>query len=1173
MRTLDDLEARRAVVAGPTPLPATATMSTPFNPYPRPATPMDIWNQAFQPMTISAHQQFGLQKTQQWNASNPSAMVGPAALNMMNMANLAPLRAPFGTPPPALMTTPGVTGMFQTPGDIASQQGLMASAAFLDPRTAAANLSSQRAEAWGQKYGGIGGAVAGTIGGAMLTGGGAMGLGATAGGMAGGWIGEQLGNLPLVKQIREFANRGVAENLSWMAQAQHGTFGRVSMGGGDIGLGGRGLSTDASMRLGQKLKGMSGQTGGMFNQMDMMNLTSAAGDAGLLDAASNIDQIANTVGSLMKVIGRLGKLTGDPDFRNNIRELGNMKRMGFTVDQSIDAIADVNRFARGAGMTRGQMGATMQAGAARAIGAGVTGGVGAMNAAIGAQQSRMLAGAFDPVQASLMGGTAGIGQTIEEGRTAFAAQTSRLFIPSLLTIGPGGEISLDQDKMRQLGGVGAINMQAIAAHGQQNLHAVAQQLAQQTGQPVASVLGDLMGRMPEFQSKLATQMTPGEYGRIQSNMILGMRETFGEYGAAKIVMGTEAGARIKLAELRDPKYHERQTAQLQESIKLAQGEANLVGGALQRQRQEARDRAEWDNYPVIGGVRTTLRGWGAGMAARRAEGGREDVAEAEEEAMEMQERADAARGIRTVRQRPSMGAANQRIVEEMRGHIRAGRGVTGFNRRGVGMEAFTWGRSGITFTGDTGLTQNEIKSAQRAWGTYGELGAWGKRKGMAWFGEDASSDAGGFAARVRDQNKRTLDMADTLGDVQRSSDQQFQEVTNQFYDELEAEDLEGGAGNVLASIQMELQGYAKKMGAAGRTVNQEGLRQAVGDALVRRGMSRGRATYLTQQRNVDFLNKWTARELLSSPDKDVQSAVQGVRSDAALLKGYEVESGKDMVENLRKGQLKEFAQLGIIGGKVGYGFRRFNVAVGDFKDLSDSQRRKIRGPAAFLEHETAGLTRLKGVEGDDPDRVRVLSAILARAGGGAGITEDEQQRAKAMLADIRRKGGADKDALERAVTTMAGAGDAERAFIGRTGRMYEQADLRGIDFTQPGAMSEMWKRASTAGSLESMVATAGRARAFEGGGRRLYATEFGKAFLEESEGGGTATTGVAPPGTAAGKEVTKLKGELKLAKDMRAAWVGPGSASAEIKEAAGMLKDAAVAQGARQLPTKEEPPG
>ncbi len=551
----------------------------------------------------------------------------------------------------------------------------------------------------------------------------------------------------------------------------------------------------------------------------------------------------------------------------------------------------------------------------------------------------------------------------------------------------------------------------------------------------------------------------------------------------------------------------------------------------------------------------------------------QSVAEAEEEATAMQDRADAAGGFQRVTMAPSMGTANRKIVEEMRTQIRAGRGVKGFSRRGVGMDEFTWGRSGIEFTGETGLTQNEMMSAQRGWGTYGEVGAWGKRKKIAWFGEDTSDESASFAARVREQNKRTTDMGDTLGDVQRSSDKQFQEVTNQFYNELETEDLEGGGANVLASIKMEISSYAKKMGASGRTVNLEGLRQQVGNALVRHGMSRRRATHLTQQKNVDFLNKWTTRELLSDPDKDVQGAVQGVRADAALLKGYDVESGKDMVKNLKKGQLKEFAQLGIIGGKVGP-LAGVATSVDDFQDMSDSARRAIAGPGAFLEHETAGLGRIKSIEDEDPDRVRVLMSLLARRKGGEGITDAERKRADAILIGIEGDKGsaADKAALGRAVTAMGGAGDKERAFVGRVGRLYGQADTSGIDFTKPGAMSEMWKRASAAGSLEGMVSTAKRAREFKGGAQQLYATEFGQAFLDESEGGGATAAGgaAAPPGTKAGKEVDRLKQDLKLFKDIRAAFVGPGGAATEMKEAALIWKEAAGQFNLRKMPPAPE---
>ncbi len=1158
-RNTDDLiREQQALAAGPTPLPATATMSTPSSSYLRPTTPTDIWSQAFQPMTVAAHQQYGLQQTQQWNATNPAAMVGPAAVNMMNMANMAPMRSPFATPSTALMTTPGMTGMFSTPADIAAQRSLMSSAAFLDPRTAAANLSSQRAEAWGQKYGGAIGMVAGTIGGGMLTGG--MGstvgkfAGEVGGGMLGGWVGEQLGNIPGIKQFREYLNKGVAENLSWMAQAQHGTVGRVSMGSQDIGLGGRGLNMESSMRLGQKLKGMSEQTGGMFNQMDMMNLTQSAGDAGLLDAATNIDQIANTVGSLMKVIGRLGKLTGDPDFRNNIRELGNLKQMGFTVDQAIDAIADTNRYARGAGMTRGQMGATMEAGAARAIGAGVTGGVGAMSAMIGAQRGRMLAGAFDPVQANLMGGTPGISQTIEEGRTAFVAQTSKLFIPSLLTIGENGEISLDQDKMRQLGGGGAINMNALAAHGQQNLHRIAQQKAQQTGQPIGSVLGDLMGRMPEFQSKMSNIME-GQIENVQTGMILGMRDTYGEYAAARVVMGSEAAARIKIAEQRDPGSYKRRVAQFQQDIEGEEGADRLAGMGRARQ---FRERSAWYNRAGRGISK------GAGLMSEAVFGGDEndDWLEALDETRRMEnENLMRTTGLkRTARQRLK-GSVNERVVQEIVKTMRS--------QEEGGLPGYAQGLAGDMGSAGRFASENEMIAFQRLEGTYDTWGGTidrGRVTGKGFWGnviggsaiinllaDDVSDDA---------REQETIKMRGILGEaskqksiIERGMRLNFKErsdMQRSFMKEFDRAGFDGAA--LLTVVKNKIVAKAAMQGQAGGgmmvdskdpKMKRATMMGAMREAFDELGMDGG--DWINKKENVAFMGELGTSFITHSGDIDAKGSLNEMVSVGNLFDKYNIAG--ESIDDLRDAMQDESLSLLYEKGGIEWEKEGSFFGIGGIKKFETVAEQKAFG--YITQEMDADVTM------EEAARRRTAYTLMGQAKGGTDYTimgqvqgSTGKSKAAAAAETQLRAMTQDKEydkAREWAEKELGKRGGDVIQAVGRMG-----GAIAGLLDKKPGEVLTYQEREAAFADVTDL--TSDFSKVWRGGEQlAAFKKEQGLEFTP-----GDAGSLGAPGGTPEAKRAADLKQQLEVFKEMRGAWVGPGSIGEDMKETTKYLQNTTV---------------
>lgn len=1030
---------RQLMASGPTP-------TFHFQHIPTPAPPISMAQyrqEMFSNINIASMQAMGLAQAQSMNINNPyagnmGATRGMAPPWMMTPAPMGVFRPAPPTPPPALTATPGVTNQFTNPADLATQYELMRTGMFADPGSASQNYGRMKLHQFGQQYGaGIGTALG--VGASFIPGVGPMG-GSMIGSL-GQMAMENLNNIPGVGAALRWGigamNQNVAEQLAWTGGAQHGTLGRVALGPGEAGLGGRGMNTQAAMRLGRQMRQMSLETGrpdeaGALNQTDMMNLLRTAGDTGFLESATNVDQIAKTVGGLMKLVGSLAKITGDPDFRNNLRELGQMRTMGLATDQGVNALQNMNTWARMAGMTREQaMAEGGIPGAQRAVAAGLTGGVGMLAGTHAQGQARMLRGTFSETQQALFGD---IGQTLAEGQIGFAAGVMPYLAPSLLSAGAGGKVGLDQEKISKLLKGGALDMGEIAGRGAMNLQEVARQAAESRakaeGREVrASDVPDEMlriqARMREFQSDLFQKLGPekSEFLRYQLFQGLQKNQGIGQFAAATAMAGGNMDeAQILLQKWTDPNYAKRmQGFQVQEQERVqteryqeAQGRIGEMTDRAETSRswfrRTWRDVKEWWQEPMK-------------MSAR-------DLEKADDELRRIQRESDEARGISRLRPVGPMTYATERVGKMVREAVKAGK----------------WRDPGLVRNrreGDEALSEEEARAAGQLLGeSEGGVSSWlvGEAGGTAevetaagraahiFGGHFWSSMTTGVStveymrthskALIRDR-RRALAAADrTSRVVEKLADATGSQLAASSKSVMQS--LAGAGGKsppaqTMAAIRNRVLAKAGQAGRDGRGATVDDMRNEAARALAdSTGMTLGQATERINAER-DMWDPWLTQQVMRGPDKDAAKAVQNAVDIATGIKAFNIPESEEGIKKAEERVAQELGEAGVFIGKTVTQF-------GDESGLSEPTVEYKFGEAergAFqMFFKTAADVGAGFGEGEAGEgKAQMLSLLVAReqqeaeagseakAGGALQqlIASDQSGKTEEIINDLRKK--------------------------------------------------------------------------------------------------------------------------------------------------------------------------
>ena len=335
------------------------------------------------------------------------------------------------------------------------------------------------------------------------------------------------------------------------------------VGGDQLHGSGRGLSRDASIQLAESLQNMAGdssfkkQTGGMFTSHDLMNITQGAGRAGLLDMAQTVPEIQKKVRQTASTIKEFMAITQDPDVSNVIREMGNLRQMGMSQQDMLNAAQGMKTYSRMAGTSiQGlkQMGGLP--GAAVFQGVGMTAATGFDYGNFAAANARQYAasGNVSARELALMGGVSGITQREIQAQAAMAGMPLYGAANAQFS---GGQWNLNQSMVgrSQGGAAGMVNSALAAANqgvAQGGLGALAMLPFQQ------KEVSDLAMRNMSPEQAMAQRFAMVQ----QTQEMMGLEGTAGFGATAQMMFGADVGGQM-FRQAKNPQFWSQQLRQVQ----------------------------------------------------------------------------------------------------------------------------------------------------------------------------------------------------------------------------------------------------------------------------------------------------------------------------------------------------------------------------------------------------------------------------------------------------------------------------------------------------------------------------------------------------------------------------------------------------------------------------------
>ena len=378
-------------------------------------------------------------------------MPGMPGAGMMTAPQYGVFRSPsmMGAPPPSPMygmgvPQPSMPFMPQMPG-----------AHFMTPvmqnyRVMQARQSHAMA-GLSMMFGG-GGSFLGGLGGGLA--GGALGtavagpLGGLAGGFAGEMAGAALGGLP-----HQMMAQPVMQDIQRGRQIQGMTSPWMVSGQSLDPFTGQGMSRQAGQDTARLIREMARdhefREKVAFNTQDVMRITQLASDQGMLQVVQNPQQLAQQVKHIAQAVKFITQVSGDPDVRNAVASLGQMRTLGFEgLQAQTGALYNRAQFSRMAGVSQQQMAQYEAAGAMQATQMGLSGATGVRAAQFGAGLANVAVntGAVQGLALARTGGQQGLTQTLGQAQMASAA-----FDPYLMAAveqGAGGRLQINMEAYR-----------------------------------------------------------------------------------------------------------------------------------------------------------------------------------------------------------------------------------------------------------------------------------------------------------------------------------------------------------------------------------------------------------------------------------------------------------------------------------------------------------------------------------------------------------------------------------------------------------------------------------------------------------------------------------------------------------------------------------------------------
>ncbi len=501
--------------------------SAPSNPF--------TWERTTQAVAAA---QFNPQMANFMSGGQAVGMPSPLFSTAPQFAGYRPSPA-FGGGQPFIPNAPHIFNPMSMPGAMFQQQYLR------DYQISRAQQGNVAAGVLGGIQGGFelaGGIGFGAIGGA---------LGGPLRELAGNWVGTRLGGF-----MGNMVTGPIGRDMMRGRQLQDTTAPFMVAGAQLDPFTGQGLSRQAGLNTAIGLRRLTRdfdftrQTG--FNTADVMQLTQGAADQGLLATAQSGEEIVRRMKDISKAIRVITQLTGDPDVKAAMRDLGNMRNMGFEgLPNQMAALSNRAAFARMAGVSQSALEQNFgMPGALMAQNVGLAGATGYQAGIAGAGMANIAisGGAFSDLQLSRAGGRQGVAQTL--ALSQIGAQNQNLWMAAAL-VNRGGKLDFDMDAYR--------------AAQRMSPNQVAAEASRRLGSLNISNLSDIGTQLGEFKDRAAQQTSPVEAQLNAIRQIENFAAAAGgiSFGAAATRMGLDPAQARTLELLRNsPGFWRGQVQQL-----------------------------------------------------------------------------------------------------------------------------------------------------------------------------------------------------------------------------------------------------------------------------------------------------------------------------------------------------------------------------------------------------------------------------------------------------------------------------------------------------------------------------------------------------------------------------------------------------------------------------------
>jgi hypothetical protein len=315
--------------------------------------------------------------------------------------------------------------------------------------------------------------------------------------------------------------------MTYRGAQMQGMSGDFVLGGGALSPSGVGWNRSASIHAGRLIEDLAydtsfrNETGRQFSAQDVTRIAHGAGRAGLLDFAQTPEAVRSEVRRLAKELRVFMQIANEPDVREAIRHLGEMRTFGLSSSEAVSSTLNARMYARMAGTTlrgltevAGLPGAMMfqeaglSAGLGRDIGQGM----------FGLARQAIAGGAYSVQDLSMLGGAQGIAQ--RNAQSALATLRMPLLTAAMSQLSPGAtSFGLDPGNVERLLR-GKIGIEDMARIGVGNLHSA-------VGRGGLSALGTFVMQQDELQDSLGRALGPAGTRMLTLRAALEAQRTLG----------------------------------------------------------------------------------------------------------------------------------------------------------------------------------------------------------------------------------------------------------------------------------------------------------------------------------------------------------------------------------------------------------------------------------------------------------------------------------------------------------------------------------------------------------------------------------------------------------------------------------------------------------------------